>query len=324
MSRLGFPLLVAGASALLVAGCSSAQGTTSTVTTATPTAIVTTTTAAPSPTAALSQTSSPTATTTTTPSNSSGPGAQSTPGNPADFPWPDTSGQIRACDRPQWPTATAEQEATSPGHGRRVLVIGDSLTREAGLEQGGPTSTRIRHELSNAGWVPTIVCWGGKQTPWALEQISALSALDLVPDRVVIGLGTNDLFYSHVNATDFAARVSAVLDALAQVRTPSGNPPQVYWVNQWVDKDLAKINKTRPTDLLSDDMHTYEQNNEALAQTCTPARHCTVVDWHAVVAATPNGNAEYVDQEIDGIHLSPAGLQRRAETIVHALGASTS
>ena len=57
----------------------------------------------------------------------------------------------KACPRPVWPAANSL--APAPGRGRRVLVLGDSLTNYAYR----PLAAR----LSSHGWLPTIVCWGG-------------------------------------------------------------------------------------------------------------------------------------------------------------------
>ena len=68
---------------------------------------------------------------------------------------------------------------------RRVLVIGDSLVREAkGVIVCG---------LRSSGWTPTIRCFGGKRLDWALGQIDRACAQGQLPEVVVIVMGTNDM-----------------------------------------------------------------------------------------------------------------------------------
>jgi lysophospholipase L1-like esterase len=173
--------------------------------------------------------------------------------------------------------------------------------------------------LSASGWSPTAVCWGGKETDWALQQIAQISKRGLLPEHVVIGFGTNDLYFSHSTAAKFGSRVAQVLSAIKVSSTTTGRPAHVWWVNQWVDKPLAKFNVTRPSDRDRSDMQTYEQLNAAMAAECERSGICSVIDWHALVASDPSLSHRYVDQENDGIHLTDAGTARRAELIVRTV-----
>lgn len=93
-----------------------------------------------------------------------------------------TEGDPRACSAPVWP---AKATVGAPGEGRRVLVIGDSLVREA--------KSDILRGLRDSGWTPTIRCFGGKRLDWALAQIDRARTIGQLPEVVVIVMGTNDM-----------------------------------------------------------------------------------------------------------------------------------
>lgn len=86
------------------------------------------------------------------------------------------------CPAPNWPSTLA---SGSPGDGRRVLVIGDSLTRESRQD--------LVRGMRAQGWTPTIRCWGGKRLDWGLTQVKRAKNLGQLPEIVVLGLGTNDM-----------------------------------------------------------------------------------------------------------------------------------
>lgn len=86
------------------------------------------------------------------------------------------------CPAPTWPSTLS---TGSPGEGRRVLVIGDSLTRESRQD--------LARGMRAQGWTPTIRCWGGKRLDWGLAQLKRAKILGQLPEIVVLGLGTNDM-----------------------------------------------------------------------------------------------------------------------------------
>ncbi len=77
-----------------------------------------------------------------------------------------------------------------------MLVIGDSLMREVSLQSGPgiPTSPKVKAALAEAGGTPTVVCWKGRTTEWTREQVDTLAKACLLPRRVVIATGTNDMW----------------------------------------------------------------------------------------------------------------------------------
>ena len=80
----------------------------------------------------------------------------SVPGS-VDPQWPvDEKGD--GCTAPWWPKAKKSQEF------RRVLGVGDSLIRNS--------RTILEAKLAEAGWLPTVRCWGAKGSDWGVEQIN--------------------------------------------------------------------------------------------------------------------------------------------------------
>jgi lysophospholipase L1-like esterase len=184
-----------------------------------------------------------------------------------------------ACPRPVWPSTPF---TGTPGDGRRVLFIGDSLTRESRKR-----STTL---LSRHGWTPTYRCWGSKRLDWGLDQVARARELKQLPEFVVMALGTNDISWETPQTTE--RRVRQLLERLGPDR-------QVLWVDlhltrsAWLDARAAWFN-----DLL----HRLAKEHSNL----------TVVRWHEV--AREHGIRGY-----DGIHYGPHGYRLRAQTVAEWL-----
>lgn len=151
-----------------------------------------------------------------------------------------TGGDVRACSAPRWP---AEIAKNGPGAGRRVVVIGDSLTRDS---QGS-----LVKSLRKSGWNPTIRCFGGKRLDWVLSQIRDQRDWRGLPQHVVIAMGTNDMRWIARSVTK--ERINRIIDALGPRRS-------VVWINtfggngdrfskdkqRWFNITLNKIAKDHP------------------------------------------------------------------------------
>lgn len=125
-----------------------------------------------------------------------------------------TEGDARACSAPIWPrTANA---SPGPGEGRRVVVIGDSLTRNARK----PLSRQLRKD----GWTPTIRCFGGKRLDWAIAQAKRAKQINQLSDTVVIAIGTNDMRW--IDRATTKARMRELIKVLGKQRT-------VFWVDTY-------------------------------------------------------------------------------------------
>lgn len=124
--------------------------------------------------------------------------------------WPKRIGW-KGCPAPRWPSAL---NAGAPGQGRRILIIGDSLTRDSRKE--------TMQLLKASGWTPTVRCWGGRRLDWASAQVARAKKLDQLPGIVVIAIGTNDMRWIARSVTE--QRVRRLLDQLGPKR-------QILWVN---------------------------------------------------------------------------------------------
>jgi hypothetical protein len=184
-----------------------------------------------------------------------------------------------ACPRPVWPGQTLPGE---PGRGRRVLIVGDSLTRES----RDSTTTGLR----SSGWTPTYRCWGSRRLDWGIEQIRRARSLHQLPDHVIVALGTNDISWETPQTT--TRRVHALLDAIGRER-------QVLWVDlhltrsSWLNARADWFN-----DLISDLAHDRP--------------NVSVIAWHRVARG-------HDIHGFDGIHYGPYGYRLRAQTVVAGL-----
>lgn len=195
--------------------------------------------------------------------------------------WPvDTRGD--GCPSPVWPTTAPRNDP------RRVLIIGDSLIRNARDDL-----TRLSAE---AGWLPTIRCWGAKGTDWGVQQVKRARQLKQLPRTVVISLGTNDIWWLGL---DLGRGVDSMMAAL-------GPKVQVYWVN------------------LHFGPHGYDRlpaptaANRLLRTKAKQYSNLKLVNF-AKAFRQAQARGEPVGWE-DGVHLNATGNLVRSRAIVEALG----
>ena len=194
---------------------------------------------------------------------------RSWPSNP---PWD-------ACPAPRWAAGT---NSGQPGGGRRILIIGDSLTRESRRDTG--------RRLRESGWTPTFRCWGSKRLDWGLDQIARARQLKQLPRWIVIGLGTNDISWETQETT--RARVHRMLDRLGPDR-------QVLWVDlhltrsPWLNARAAWF-------------------NAMMREMARIRPNLTVIPWHRVAEAAGIRGG-------DGIHHGERAYRLRARTVSSAI-----
>ena len=230
-------------------------------------------------------------------------------GSAARLQYADPQEPEKACPPPIWPAA--EPSAPAPGRGQRVLVLGDSLTKYS--------LNPLKKELSEQGWLPTIVCWGGTQTDWALAEARQVAKQLYVPERVVVAMGTNDVHKNPCNSEStcaaqvqrFTQRVRSLLDYLGPER-------QVWWLSIDMDPERA-------ADVLGEPWNrNYPHFNAALDQTLQEYPNAQLIPWHEIVRA--NRANEGIVYTWDGLHYDPvdrprqsAGTMLRVRTIAEAL-----
>jgi lysophospholipase L1-like esterase len=189
--------------------------------------------------------------------------------------WPaDRTG--KGCTSPIWPVA-----AGAP----RVLVIGDSLTRDSRdlLEEG----------LEAAGWAPTVRCWGTMGTAWGRAQIERAEVLDQLPETVVVALGTNDIWWIGVPIHQGVAELMAAL----------GPDREVLWVNfAFGQNRVASIPDTAKA-------------NADLADAASSFPNLRIIDFQSAMADASREGASWTD----GVHLNEAANRARVAAIVAAL-----
>lgn len=200
------------------------------------------------------------------------------PPDQIDESWPDNP-PWDACPAPVWPGELGEGE---PGNGRRVLIIGDSLTRES--------QEAMTEFLYDSGWTPTFRCWGSKRLDWGLDQLERAKAMKQVPEHVLVALGTNDISWEQPATTE--ARVNTMLDRIGPKR-------QVLWVD--LDIAYSEFSIARA-----------DWFNGMIRKVANERPNVTVVPWEKIARAEGIGR-------FDGIHYGPQGYRFRARTLTDAL-----
>jgi lysophospholipase L1-like esterase len=203
----------------------------------------------------------------------------SAPAATADPSWPRYIGW-KGCPAPQWP---AQPQSGGAADGARVLVIGDSLTRESRVA--------TIHRLQKDGWTPTIRCWGGKRLDWGIEQVQRAKQRKQLPATVVIALGTNDMRLIPRSIT--ADRITTILDALGPDR-------QVLWVTTHLEGGMSQAGERE------------RWFNAQLRAQAKNRPNLRLVEW-------AKSAREQKIRTRDGFHYQRTGYVARAEAIRMAL-----
>jgi hypothetical protein len=137
---------------------------------------------------------------------------------------------------------------------------------------------------------------GGKGTDWGLEQIERARALKQLPSTIVVSLGTNDIWWLHL---DLAQGIDDMMAAIGPKR-------EVYWVDLWFGANSY------------DDLPSPTKANRILRDKAKQYPNLTIVNF-----AKEFRRAQAADPTVgwdDGVHLNTAGNKVRVRAIARALG----
>lgn len=193
--------------------------------------------------------------------------------------WP--QGDWRSCSSPVWQGSTPQSDPS------RILIIGDSLTRES--------RDRLETKLDRKGWNPVTRCWGGKGSEWGAEQVKRARTLKQFPRTVVVALGTNDIWWLGV---PMETAVDRMMKAIGPKR-------KVYWVNLWFGPNNYGLEEP-------------EEANRILNRKQRQYRNLHIIDF-----ATQYAQAIKDDPQngwTDGVHLNATGYKTRARIITSSVG----
>ena len=230
---------------------------------------------------AASSTAQPTVEVTTAATPSTDPSVSETSAAAAwaRYPWPSNPNGI-PCSPPR---------ASGQDRAHTVVVLGDSLIRNS--------RERLKSDLAAVGFGATFVCVGGMQTSWGVEQLSYMRQLGLLPECLVVNLGTNDmkLDRGHLTAEQLEPRLVELLRATEGV-------PHVLLVNIW----------GKQGSLMPDMAPTVPVYPRAIRE----AGRGQLVDWASIARANP------ALVEKAGVHDTASGEAERARLISRAVAAS--
>ena len=202
--------------------------------------------------------------------------------------WPDdTSGD--GCPSPVWPSSL---NRGAPALGRRVLVIGDSRTRDS--------RTALVRGLTASGWTPTIRCWGDKRIDWGISQVRRAASRHELPGYVVVSLGINDIGWTPLDVATSRARTLLTL---------LGPRRHVLWLEEYSTRSPANFSGSH-----LDYAPRVAEFNGWLREWASSHRGLSIIPWARVVKAH--------DLLLwDGIHYTSNGYRYRAQAVVSGLNA---
>ena len=199
--------------------------------------------------------------------------------------WPANDGY--GCPAPRYPTTL---NSGSPAQGTRVLIIGDSRTRDSRLS--------LLSGLKASGWTPTIRCWGWKHISWGISQVKRARQLHQLPKWIVISLGVNDM--GNDSPDTLRNSIDAMLNAI-------GPNHKILWLEEY---------STRSPRTFSDSHVDYPAKvkafNRHLRARAGSSTGLSVIPWVSVAVANHLNL-------FDGIHYTAFGYRLRAHTVVAGL-----
>lgn len=141
--------------------------------------------------------------------------------------------------------------------------------------------------------------WSGQPTSAAVDALEEWSRNYGLPRRIVMAVGTNDIF----NPPAFAAQVERALRIAGPDRT-------VYWVNVYASR--AK----QPASVRDADLANSAWINQQLRDVAREHPNLRIVEWAEFLEAQPNRPAQYLR---DGVHTNELGAAARNKLIADAI-----
>lgn len=201
--------------------------------------------------------------------------------------WPANDGS--GCPAPRWPRTLS---SGAPAGGARVLVIGDSRTRES--------RKPLVAALVAGGWTPTVRCWGWKDIDWGIAQVRRARHLHQLPRWVVVALGINDM--KEVGTAGLNSRIDRLLATI-------GPGHHILWLEEYSNRSPRTFSSSH-----MDYAPKVASFNRHLRARAGASTGLTVIPWVRVVEARHL-------HLFDGIHYDRAGYKARAKAVADALDA---
>lgn len=188
---------------------------------------------------------------------------------------------------------------TSAAHVRHVIatngivLFGDSIA----VQDGEALNRLLGQRL---GTTFAQYSWAGQPASAAVDELASWSRAYGLPHRIVMAVGTNDIF----DPPAFAAQVERALQIAGPDRV-------VYWVNVHVART------DEPADVQVADQRNSEWINLQLAQAQEHHPNLRIVHWAEFLAARSNRESAYLR---DGRHTTvPVGQNARNALILQAI-----
>ncbi|WP_350280498.1 GDSL-type esterase/lipase family protein [Kribbella sp. HUAS MG21] len=173
-----------------------------------------------------------------------------------------------------------------------VLLFGDSIAVQ--------DSAALERLLADRTGDPIAFHdWSGQPAAAAVDALEEWSHRYGLPRRIVMAVGTNDIF----DPPAFAAQVERALRIAGPDRT-------VYWVNVYASRTK------QPAAVRDADLANSAWINRQLRDAASKHPNLRIVEWSEFLEAQPNRPAEYLR---DGVHTNAAGGAARNKLIVDAI-----
>ncbi|MGW6199930.1 hypothetical protein ACWF0M_27565 [Kribbella sp. NPDC055110] len=174
-----------------------------------------------------------------------------------------------------------------------IFMFGDSIA----VQDSGALERLLTDRTGDA---IAVHDWSGQPASAAVDALEEWSGSYGLPRRIVMAVGTNDIF----DPAAFAAQVERALRIAGPDRT-------VYWVNVYVSRTK------QPAAVREADLANSAWINQQLQDAAFQHPNLRIIDWSGFLQSRPDRPAQYLR---DGVHTSqPVGGAARNELIADAI-----